>query len=349
MTVRAAIIGAGGIGGQHAQAMAEIPELWRLTHVCDTDTTLAETLSARTGAGVAGFDAVLADPDIDLVDICLPPALHVPMALRALEAGKHVICEKPVAGSMADVARLKKATEAAGRDLFPVFQYRYGPAFRHLAALDAAGLLGAPRVASLDTHWNRGADYYAVPWRGTWEYEMGGAVLGHAIHIHDLIGRAFGPVVEVAALTDTRVNPIETEDCAALAMRTARGGLVTSSITLGAATDETRLRLVYERATVESARIPYAPGSAVWTVTARDPADQPAIDAVAVPEGLDWFAGYLADVAARIEGRPNTAVTLDEGGASIALVTAIYRSARFGERVRLPLEPGSPLWDGWRP
>jgi predicted dehydrogenase len=349
MTVRAAIIGAGGIGVQHAQAMAELGDTFRLTHVCDTNAALAGTLAQQSGAKIAELDAVLADPGVALVDICLPPALHVPVALRALEAGKHVICEKPVAGSMADVARLQAATEAAGRDLFPVFQYRYGPAFRHLAALDAAGLLGAPRVASLDTHWNRGADYYAVPWRGTWEHEMGGAVLSHAIHIHDLIGCAFGRVVEVAALTDTLVNPIETEDCAALALRTARGGLVTSSITLGAATDETRLRLVYERATIESARIPYAPGSAVWTVTARDPADQPAIDAVPVPEGLDWFPGYLADVADRIEGRPNTAVTLAEGGAAIELVTAIYRSARFGDRVRLPLEPGSPLWEGWRP
>ncbi|ROU03664.1 Gfo/Idh/MocA family protein [Histidinibacterium lentulum] len=349
MTVRAAIVGAGGIGTQHAAAMAEIPDAIRLTNVCDTNDTLAETLSAKTGAGAATLDAILADPAVDLVDICLPPALHVPVALRALEAGKHVICEKPVAGSMADIARLQSATETAGRELFPVFQYRYGPAFRHLAALDAAGLLGAPRVASLDTHWSRGADYYAVPWRGTWEHEMGGAVLGHAIHIHDLIGRAFGQITEVAALTDTLVNPIETEDCAALALRTARGGLVSSSITLGAAGDESRLRLVYERATVESARIPYAPGSVAWTVTARDPEDQAAIDAVPVPEGLDWFAGYLADVAARIENRPNTAVTLAEGAASIELVTAIYRSARTGERVRLPLEPGSLLWDGWRP
>jgi predicted dehydrogenase len=126
---------------------------------------------------------VLADPEVQIVDICLPPSMHVPVACDALAAGKHVIVEKPIAGSVAEADRLAAAAVASGRQVFPVFQYRYGRAFDQLAALDAAGHLGAPRVASLETHWNRKADYYAVPWRGTWAHEMGGAVLSHAIHM----------------------------------------------------------------------------------------------------------------------------------------------------------------------
>jgi predicted dehydrogenase len=61
-------------------------------------------------------------------------------------------------------------------------------------------------VASLETHWNRGPDYYAVPWRGTWAGEAGGAILGHAIHAHDLLCRYFGPVAQVQAQLATRVN-----------------------------------------------------------------------------------------------------------------------------------------------
>lgn len=179
--------------------------------------------------------------------------------------------------------------------------------------------------------------------------KMGGAILGHAIHVHDLICRFFGPVVEVAAMTDTLVNPIETEDCAAIAMRTANGGLVTSSVTLGAAGDESRLRLVFEKATVESGRLPYMPGQGAWTYRAQNPAHQAALDAVPEVDGPDGFAGYFADVAAALAGRANTAVTLEDGAASIALVTAIYSSQRAGARVPLPLTPDAALYTGWCP
>jgi len=260
-----------------------------------------------------------------------------------------VVCEKPIAGSLADVDRLRAGARAAGRRLFPVFQYRYGAAFRRLARMQALGLLGTPRVATLETHWSRDAAYYAVPWRGKWAHEMGGAILSHAIHIHDLVCRLFGPVVEVAAMTDTLVNPIETEDCAAIVLRMENGALVTSSVTLGAAGDESRMRLVFEKATVESARLPYAPGQGPWTVRARDEAHQAALDAVADEDGPDGFAGYFAEVAAALTGRPAAAVTLEDGAASIALVTAIYRSQREGVRIALPIMPSAPLYAGWSP
>lgn len=347
MSLRIAILGAGGIGAQHGTALAGLG-CWTITHVCDLNADLAGPLAARLGAEATGqIDRVLADPSVDVVDICLPPMLHVPTALRALAAGKHVICEKPIAGSLADIARLRAAL--GDRRLFPVFQYRYGRAFRRMAALRDAGLLGAPRLASLETHWDRNAAYYAVPWRGKWAHEMGGAVLSHAIHMHDLICGLFGPVAEVDALTATLINPIETEDCAAIALRMANGALVTSSVTLGAAGDQSRLRLVYEQATVESARLPYTPGAADWVVQARDPARQAAMDAVQVADAPEGFAGYFADIAAALTGRPSTAVGFDDGAASIELVTAIYRSAREGRRIALPLAPDGPLWQGWGP
>ncbi|MEJ6392065.1 Gfo/Idh/MocA family oxidoreductase [Gymnodinialimonas sp. 2305UL16-5] len=344
-----AILGAGGIGAQHAAALLNLPEDWRLSHVCDIYAENARSLGQKTGADTASLDAVLENPDIDVVDICLPPALHVRIALRALAAGKHVVCEKPIAGSIADVDRLRQAERDSGKRVFPVFQYRYGPAFRRLRDLAEAGHLGTPRVATLETHWSRDAGYYAVPWRGTWSHEMGGAILSHAIHIHDLAAQLCGKITSVAALTDTMINPIETEDCAAIAMRTDRGALVTSSITLGAATDESRLRVVFEKATVESARNPYTPGEADWTVTARDPALQEVLDNAVARPGSDGFKGYFADVAAALAGADNRAVTLEDGAASIELVTAIYHSARTGAQVALPLPQIHPMYHGWAP
>ena len=78
------------------------------------------------------------------------------------------------------------------------------------------------------------------------------AVLIHAIHAHDLLTQHFGAVADVAAVLTTNANPVETEDCAAISLRMANGSLATSSITLGAATDTTRLRFVYEHLTAES-------------------------------------------------------------------------------------------------
>ncbi|MEL6210799.1 MAG: Gfo/Idh/MocA family oxidoreductase, partial [Pseudomonadota bacterium] len=281
----------------------------------------------------------------------LPPHMHAPVTLAALAAGKHVICEKPLATSMAQVAEVDAAARSAARQVFPVFQYRFGPAFDRLWALRAAGLTGAPRAAALETHWNRGADYYAVPWRGTWAGEQGGAVLGHAIHAHDLLGHFMAPITSVTARLGTGVNDIETEDTGALIFALEGGALATSSITLGAATDETRLRLVYEHLTATSHTTPYAPGEGHWTFTARDPARQEQVDRIVAetPVAPPGFEGLLTEIAKALAGQPNRAVTLADGAASVALVTAIYASHRSGKAVALPLPADHALFEGWQP
>ena len=236
--IRVAIIGA-GIGAEHLKGYRALPDRFEVPTLCDLD---AQRAQAATGGDatihVTGdLDAVLADNSIDLIDICLPPHLHFSTSLKALRANKHVICEKPIVLSLAEANRLDTAARANGRQVFPVFQYRYGKAMAQLQALRAAGLTGKPFVASLETHWNRNTAYYAVPWRGTWAGEAGGILLGHAIHAHDLLCHVLGPVAEVFAFADTRVNGIETEDCAAVTFRMECGALVTSSATLGAGED----------------------------------------------------------------------------------------------------------------
>lgn len=349
---RVAILGA-GIGREHLAGYRALPDRFRVVALCDLDRTRAEGVAGGNSAIRIETDAakVLAQEDVDLIDICLPPHLHAPMSIAALKAGKHVICEKPVACSLADLAGMEAAEATSGRMLFPVFQYRYGPAFAALDALIAEGLAGPPVMASLETHWNRGADYYAVPWRGTWAGEAGGAVLGHAIHAHDLLCRYFGPVASVQARLATRVNPIETEDCAAIALSFEGGALATSSVTLGAATDETRLRLVFRDLTATSGTTPYAPGSGPWRFTARDAGRQAAVDAVVArhADAPAGFEGFLRAVSDALAGRGGTAVRLADGRASIELVTAIYAAARSGGAESLPCPDTHALWRGWTP
>ncbi|MFL4469552.1 Gfo/Idh/MocA family protein [Tateyamaria armeniaca] len=346
--IRVAVLG-GGIGAQHLAAYRTL-DAFKVTHLVDQDDQRRATLCGDTITGLTDFEAALR-ADVDVIDICLPPHLHAEVAIQALQAGKHVICEKPLATSLAQVDAVRSAADAAGKQVFPVFQYRFGPAFAQLAALHDAGLTGAPRTAALETHWNRGADYYAVPWRGTWDGEQGGAVLGHAIHAHDLLSHFTAPITGVTARLATLVNPIETEDTAALIFDLAGGGVATSSITLGNAHDETRLRFVYEHLTATSHTNPYAPGEGEWAFIARDPAKQGKLDEVVnnAPRCASGFAGFLTEVSKALTGAPNAAVTLEDGAASIALVTAIYASQRSGIPVALPLGGDHPLYNGWQP
>ena len=269
-----------GIGREHVQGYAELPELFAVATICDLDQARAKDIASRApgSAVTTDFSTVLADPTVDIIDICLPPHLHYEAVVQAIDAGKHVICEKPLVTSLAQADALIERIDATDRKLFPVFQYRFGDGFRKLQRLIDSGIAGKPLVASLETHWNRGDDYYAVPWRGTWEGEQGGAILGHAIHIHDLVCAALGPVHRVSAMTATRVNPIEVEDCAALVFEMVNGALVTSSLTLGAAKDMSRLRFCFANVTAESALTPYNPGGGDWTFTARAPFDQAEIE-----------------------------------------------------------------------
>ncbi|WP_419909590.1 Gfo/Idh/MocA family protein [Hoeflea sp.] len=351
-----AILGA-GIGRDHVLAYGSLPERFAVRMVCDRDLDRAEELATLSPgcSAVAEIDAAIADPQIDIVDICLPPHLHGPVALKAMAAGKHVICEKPVAGSVHEADEVLAAAERAGRLFAPVFQYRFGRGLYQLAGLQSRGLAGRPLVATLETHWNRGAEYYAVPWRGLWQSERGGAVLGHAIHIHDLVTRFFGPVSDVTALVDTRVNDIEVEDCAAITMTTGSGGLVTSSVTLGGAGDTSRLRFVFEALTAESGRNPYAPGADPWTFSARDPQDQDALDAALsdidgeIAERPTGFAGLFLEISKHLNGETADPVSALDGVRSIELVAAIYHSARTGRRVALPLDRTLPICADWVP
>lgn len=349
---RVAVLGA-GIGAQHLDGYLALPEDYTVSLICDLDEARAQRMAEKADGCRIAADAreAVTDPAIDIVDICLPPHLHGPVALEALAASKHVICEKPLAGSVREADAMAHAASDAGRVLMPVFQYRYGRGLDQLRALQQAGLAGKPLVGTLETHWDRGADYYAVPWRGTWAHERGGAVLGHAIHIHDLAARIFGPAMAVSAHLDTRANAIETEDCAALAMTMESGAPVTSSVTLGAAGNTSRLRFVFEKLTVESGRNPYAPGQDRWRFEARDPADQAAIDAVTMsaPAALQGYAGQFAALASHLKGETADIVTPQDGIRALEFVAAVYLSSRERRQVALPLDRDHPVCSDWTP
>ena len=209
-------------------------------------------------------------------------------------------------------------------------------------------------VASLETHWNRGKDYYSKPWRGTWEGEQGGAILSHSIHIHDLVSMILGPVSNVFSKLTTRVNDIEVEDCAALSIEMENGTLVTSSITLGAANDTSRLRFCFEGLTAESGASPdkpYSPADDKWDFLPRAPITQTQIVDVLskVKEPKSWYAGMFEEIANKLDGSSSDEVTLLDARKSLEFVTAVYDSSRKNKSIKLPINKDNPLYNSWLP
>jgi len=351
MRYRVGIIGA-GIGSAHLDGYLANPDLFDVVVISDLDATRAAPLIERASAVyVPSLEETVRLPDLDIVDICLPPKLHKRSILAALAEGKHVVCEKPLVGSLSDLDEIEAASARHHRLVMPVFQYRFGQGISQLADLIEQDLAGRPLVATLETHWNRDADYYAVPWRGKWETELGGAIVGHAIHIHDLLLRILGPAKLVQARLSTAVNPIDVEDCAAIIIETLSGALVTSSVTLGSADDRSRLRFCFSELTAESGLDPYNPGKTPWTFQARAPTAQPLIDAKTASfephqEGFARQFELLHDALANNAPPP---VSLDDARQSLELITAIYQADRTGGSVDLPMGKDAPGYAGWTP
>lgn len=347
-----AIIGA-GIGREHLDGYRRLPDLFSVAVMCDLDVGRAAEATANDTSIqiIADLDHALSNPEIDIIDICLPPHLHLPVILKALAAGKDVICEKPVACSLAETDIIQQALNTSKGQLFPVFQYRYGRGLDQLRTLIKAGLAGRPFIATAQTHWSRDTAYYAVPWRGTFDGEAGGALLGHAIHAHDILCHILGPVAEVSAFIDTRVNDIEVEDCAAISMRMDSGALVTSSVTLGAADDKSYFKFCFSGLTAESGTNPYRPAEGEWIFTANGTTKQSDIDALVekVPAPHSGFSGFLEAVYHHLSGTADTAVLFADGRRSIDLVSACYLSNQLRNSVRLPIAKTQSIYTGWRP
>lgn len=348
-----AVIGC-GIGRSHIdEGYARMPDKFDLRVLCDLNEERLATVADEFAVPrrTTSFDEVLAMDDIDIIDICTPPTLHFPQAMAALAAGKHVVCEKPLVGSLAETDRLAAAEAKAKGRLMPVFQYRCGNGLRKAKRIIDLGLAGKPYLGTVETAWLRGAKYYSVPWRGRWDTELGGALVGHAIHSHDLLTYLMGNVASVFARTATRVNPIEAEDCAVASLELKSGALASLAVTLGSAKEISRLRLCFEHVTFESSLAPYSPGDDPWQIVATSPEAE-----ARIAEALkNWtpvpsrFEGLMASYYEALETAGPLPVTLADARRSLELITALYHAAETGSPVSLPIAKNHPKYGNWRP
>jgi predicted dehydrogenase len=342
----------GGIGAMQIEAFRALPDLYSLEAICDIDASRAESLAAKHAIPyvLTEFDALIAR-DLEIISICTPSGLHFEQAKKALHAGRNVIVEKPFASSLAEADELEKVERESGKRLSPIFQYRFADGLAQLQHLRERGLVGKAYAATVETHWQRLPAYYDNPWRGRWAKELGGCLVTHAIHNHDMLMRVLGPVRSIYARTATRVNPIETEDCAAAVLEMADGSFATLSVTLGSQEEISRLRFCFDGLTVESNHSPYNPGKAPWRFIASDLERQNAVDAAIAEMGPapELYAGQFSRLHKALTEGGELPVSIADARPSLELITAAYHSARTGEAVRLPIGRDHPLYAGWLP
>jgi predicted dehydrogenase len=348
-----AVVGC-GIGRSHiVEGYLPNADKFRVLAICDLNPERLQAIGDEFGIErrITSFDDLLSMDDIDIIDVCTPPGAHFPMVSAALEAGKHVVCEKPLVGSLREVDAVMEIEARSQGLLMPVFQYRFGDGIEQARAIIEAGIAGKPYCGTVETFWRREAPYYAVPWRGKWKTELGGVLMGHAIHPHDLFTYLMGDIARVFGRVATRVNPIEVEDTISASLEMKSGALASFTATLGSVDEITRIRLQFENVTFESDHAPYNPGKELWKILPRNDEikariDQQLANWVPVPSR---FQTQMARFYDAIEGKGPLPVTSADSRRALELVTAFYHSSSTHTEVTLPLGADHPLYGSWVP
>ncbi len=349
--LRVGIVGL-GVGAAHADGYRRLPDDFTIAVAADPDRSRVEFVQGFTEAEAAsGLDDVLARDDIDIVSLATPPFLHLDQITATLRAGKNVVCEKPVVGSLADLDVLAATEEETGCWVMPIFQYRYGRGLQKLVHLVDAGVTGACHTGSVDVSWRRRADYYDVAWRGRHATEIGGILLSHSIHALDMVTLVQGPPARAFARTSTRVNTIETEDTASVSLEMADGSYVTMSATLGSSEEISRHRFCFEHLSAESNTSPYQNHREPWSFVGDSDEDDAAIAAALAtfePQP-ELYKGQFARMAEAVRAGGPLPVSLDDARAALQLLTALYWSSASGTDVELPIGDDHPFYAGWAP
>jgi predicted dehydrogenase len=328
---RAAIVGTGAIANAHAEALAAIGV--DLVAVVDHSAERAHDFAERWGMPTVftSVDDLFAHGIADVLHVCTPPAPHAELTIAAFAAGLHVVCEKPAALSLVELDSMTEAATRYGRRLAIVFQQRSGTAASHVRTLLDSGALGRPLVASCQTLWYRDPEYFAVPWRGKWATEGGGATLGLGIHQIDLLSWLLGEWSTVQGQVWRLDRDTEMEDVSA-GVITFERGTVASVLTSALSPRQTSsIRIDTELATVTLDHV-YGHTRENWSITPAPGVPAATVDAWAFPredEGSGHVALLREVYDALDAGQPLPAL-LEAPTRSFEIVTALYSSASSG-------------------
>lgn len=357
--IRSAVVGTGFIGEVHARAIRAAGGV--VACIAASTATSAQRAQHRHLAERAAASAAeaIAAEDVDLVHICTPNAAHSALAQLAIDAGKHVICEKPLAVDIRQTGQLVSAVQGAGLVNAVPFVYRFYPTVREARARCAAGVTGAAQLIhgsylqdwladDTDTNWrvdprlggrSRVFGDIGVHWCDLAEFVTG--------HLITRVHARFATVYPQRGPADARM-PVATEDCATITFETDRGAVgsvVLSQVSLGRrnrlwlSVDGSMQSLAFDQELPESLWV--ARRDAVEVVYRGTSTEFGAlVDPYNIvppghPQGYqDCFTAFIRDVHKAVRGeRPDGLPTFADGHRAALLTDAVSRSAASGTPV----------------
>lgn len=338
---RVALVGCGRISRNHFGAIGKLDGL-SMSGVCDVAESRARAAGEELGVPwFTSYETMLREAPCEIVTVSTPSGLHAPHGILAARAGKHVVCEKPMAITLASADALVHACDDAGVKLFVVKQNRLNPPVQLLKRAMEKGRFGKIYLANTTVRWTRPQSYYdQAPWRGTWEFD-GGALMNQASHYVDLIQWLVGPVESVIAKTATLARKIEAEDTGIAVLRFRNGALGTIEVTMLTYPKnlEGSITILGEKGTAKIG------GTAVnkvehWEFADPDPDDALVEGSNTNPASVygSGHEAYYRNVLSVLRGEAIPDTDGRGGRKSLELILGIYQSALTGREVPLPLK-----------
>jgi len=330
-----AIVGTGAIAGEHAQVIRAYPGA-EIVAAVDISAENALAFADRWGvpATYQSIDELLAAGPVDVVHVCTPPGFHADQSIRALNAGAHVVVEKPPALSLDELDRMTDAAARNNRELAVVFQQRSGTAAAHVQGLIAGGALGRPLVATCQTLWYRDPAYFDVPWRGNWGHG-GGPTVSLGIHQIDLVAWLLGDWASVQGQLWHLARDVQTEDVSTAVVTFASGAVVSVITSVVSPRQTSSIRIDTEKATITVDHL-YGHGHDNWSITPAPHVDAAEAAGWALPPAKEVPSGHEALLRgiydSLLAGVP-LPVTARTPAVAFEIATAIYSSAATGRVV----------------
>jgi predicted dehydrogenase len=337
------VVAAGLIADFHARAIRDIPNA-RFVACCDTVAPKAQALAAKYGAkAFSSFEEMVKNKGIDIVTIATPSGLHMEPTVAAAQAGKHVICEKPIEITLERIDAMIAAHKKAGTRLGGIFPYRFNDMMTPLREAIKSGRFGTVTCASVYVPWWRTDAYYKDSWHGTWKLDGGGALMNQSVHMVDMLCDLMPPIESVQAFTGTLGHKIETEDTAVAVLRYRGGALgVIYGTTASFPGQFRRFEITGTKGTV----INVENSITVWQFADERPEDEQVRKKFMTIQG----GGGVADPAAithenhtrnfkafieSLETGRDFWISGPEARKAVEVILAIYRSAKDGRPVRV--------------
>lgn len=335
--IKFALTGCGRICPKHIESLKNIPDV-SIVAVCDIIEEKAKRFASMLQVPYyTDYLKMIDAEDIDVVNILTPSGMHWKMAIEAMNRGKHVIVEKPMALKITHADKMIEAADKNGVRLFVVKQNRFNVAVIKAREAFEKNRFGKLVLGTVRVRWSRDQSYYNQDsWRGTWEND-GGALTNQASHHIDLLQWFFGEVESVMAMTATALVNIEAEDTGVAVLRFKSGALgVIEATTATRPKDlEGSLSVLGENGTVEIG------GFAVnkiktWNFKNETAEDRDIISKYGEnPPNVYGFGheAYFRHVTGSLKTGKSALVEGLEGRKSLEIINAIYESAFTGKQV----------------